>query len=191
MSNNSVFENKNRLLVTQGVNGNKPPSSYPCAVTVFACKLKGTYKDYIVEFDLAWDVYRTNFETVRTVCLGFVNVKNEYYPNKYPHDMFVSGYALLNSNHENEFNVIVGIKQSFSRFLESLMRRTDFPIKDQRLPRQKLWQMLCRELEANFKEDAYTNFGCWKPNWLKDNDKFLYENSWLYHVAPKECFKNV
>jgi hypothetical protein len=152
------------------------------AVKVFGCQLKMPapsleypYKkpDFAPSFGtakLSFIVFRNNFGKIRTVCYGIFE-RNEFEDDfnfDFGKRIEFSGVARLNSEHMEEFNVEIGIRQSFKKALDSLLYDRRYYYGNTRNYRKQVWDRFNEMLLACFDVTEDYPFGVWYPNWTDD-----------------------
>jgi hypothetical protein len=154
-----------KILPDGSVCGTEPSA----AVHVFACKVD-MRRGY---FDLVWDIYKTNFGAVRTLCYGFWNPypvdKNEA-EDKNGERTRVCGIALLNKSNEEQVDLIAGIKKSFYEMLKISLSSFSIPYTNSRNARKEIFDVLNNEFDEKFIAPSEDHpYG----SWSNDNDMVI------------------
>lgn len=160
----------------------KEVNNHISATTVFACRFDVPFVDgfsnpsFCGKFSLCWDIYGTQYDRVRTVCYGLyrpVSLDGE--------SVCISGIAMLNRKHPEEFDVVSGIKKSFGRLVYSVTTplTSKSSNKSYKSYRKNIWKHFLYVFEKYFSVTDAHPFGVWRVSW---NDDFLLDNDRIHFL---------
>ena len=172
----------------------------PSGITVFACKFwvwrfsdrihSSSYSGLLPLMDdynmgkmtLCFDVYGTQFNRIRTVCYG------EFEHKDHKHKTPVCGIAYLNKDHPEEFDVEIGIFQSFARAIHNLVGNATIKPNDQRAIRKDFWCCFGDTFNEYFMVTEDEPFGIWRVAWDED---FVQSNIGLFDILSDELVDEI
>ena len=117
------------------------------AASVWKTKFTVYFSHDRVEVDVSFDTYKNQLDEVRTVCHGTFRVYSHSLREMFSIKNF-SGVAILHPHKKDlEYNVHVGIMQSFDKALQSIIDHKKIDVT--RNVRSKLWKEFKTQMHAN------------------------------------------